>query len=424
MASVIVAAGIDQTTPERKGASQVNSIPVLLRELFPVDCHERVYLVGGWVRDRLLGRESRDIDLLAVLGEAELASCGFRLVTGKSTAPIWFRHDPESGTIELTLLANADLLEQDLVRRDFTINALAMNLAGDLFDPLDGRGDLDQGVLRACSEKTFQFDPLRIFRAFRFEADGWRICEGTGRLIRERDWAESLERIPVERFSREMLKACAAPEPLRFFRLMLEYHAGINYLPELFRMPHIPAGPVEHHPEGDLLTHSLQVLERVAQSSQDPLFRFCALFHDLGKLATAPECYPRHHGHDRAGFELARGLCDRLRLPARYRTALAWTSLLHGTLNLWDQLRDSTRIRVAGQALNAGIVSLLPLVSAADKGVSGEPSDWDAVLKIVRMTTEELDIDPKQLAKTPVEQRPDFILQKRVQKLRIVAGGG
>jgi tRNA nucleotidyltransferase (CCA-adding enzyme) len=200
---------------------------------------------------------------------------------------------------------------------------------------------------------------------------------------------------------------------------MLEFQIGTVYLPELFQMPHIPAGPVEHHPEGDLLTHSLQVLQRVVQSSDDPLTRFCALFHDIGKLATSPDCYPRHHGHDQAGFNLAHVFCNRLRLPARYRTALAWTSLLHGTFSSWDQLRDATRIRMAGQAINTGITRLLPLVSAADKDEERDLSDWDTVLRIARMTTAELGIDPKQMANIPIQQRPDLILQKRVQKYKL-----
>jgi len=399
----------------------MNAIPIIIRKLFPANCHERVYLVGGCVRDSLLDRENRDIDLLGILSEEELVSCGFRLVTGRSTAPIWFRHDAAIGTLELTRLADASILEQDLVRRDFTINALAMNLEDKLFDPLGGRDDIENGILRACSEHSFRDDPLRIFRAFRFEADGWRMDEETSRLILERDWSDSLPRIPVERFSREMLKACTSPEPQRFFQLMLEFRTGTAFLPELFRMPLIPAGPLEHHPEGDLLTHSLQVLQRVAQRSNDPLTRFCALFHDIGKLTTEPGLYPRHHGHDRAGFDLAGELFERLRLPARYRSALAWTSLLHGTFSKWGELRDSTKLKMAEQAINAGITEILPQVSAADKNVEGQPSDWVTVVRIARMNTAELGIAPKQLAGIPTEQRAEFILQRRIKKLLMEA---
>lgn len=390
----------------------------LIRTLFPPACHRRVFLVGGSVRDQLLGRPGRDIDLAASLTGAELAACGFRLVEGKSTAPIWFRHDPAFGVIELFPLAGHDPLTADLERRDFSINALAMDLEGTLIDPLNGRDDLEQGLLRPCSPGSLSDDPLRIFRAFRFESDGWSMTPDTAALIRERDWTESFTRIPVERFSREMLKALAAPDPQRFFRRMLEFGVGQAYLPELFRMPHIPAGPLIHHPEGDLLTHSLQVLQRVALRSANPLARFCALFHDIGKLATNPCFYPKHHGHGETGFSLAREFCNRLRLPASYRSALAWVSRLHGKFNLWEQLRDSSRIRLADQAIKAGIDEVLPLVARADKATDNDPATWADALRVGRLSTAELEIPPAQLAGMPTGQRAAFIRHKRVQLFR------
>jgi tRNA nucleotidyltransferase (CCA-adding enzyme) len=323
----------------------------------------------------------------------------------------------------LTQLTHVDALQQDLVRRDFTINALAMDLEGNLYDPLGGRSDLEQGNLRICSEVSFENDPLRIFRAFRFEADGWRMTQGTAELIRKRGWSDSLKRIPVERFSRELIKACAAPRPERFLLLMLEFSVGENYLPELFCMSPVPAGPPVHHPEGDLLTHSIQVLQRVVQRSPDPLARFCAFFHDMGKLASDPACYPKHHGHDEAGFNLAHGFCNRLRLPASYRTALSWISMLHGKLNRWSELRDTTRLRMAEQSIKAGISGILPLVSAADSANSEQPAGWPRALEVARMTTIELGINTVQLEGMPTGKRADYILQKRVEMLRMTGAG-
>jgi tRNA nucleotidyltransferase (CCA-adding enzyme) len=394
-----------------------------LQKLFPPECHGRVFLVGGCLRDHLLNRKHRDMDLAAALSERELRPLGFHLVKGKSTAPIWFRHDDSFGIIELTPLTDTIALHQDLVRRDFTINALAMDLKGNLIDLLDGRSDLERNALKACSAQSFLDDPTRIFRAFRFEADGWKMTRETEALIREQDWLEPLALIPVERFSREMIKACSSSRPEYFFQRMLEFNVGAGYLPELFLMSSVPAGPLEHHPEGDLLTHSIQVLQRVAQRSDNPLVRFCAFFHDIGKLATDPACYPQHHGHDLAGADLARELCNRLRLPASYRTALAWICQLHGTFNQWDQLRDSTRLKVTAQALKAGIEQALPLVSAADKDTQEEKTSWENSIRISRMTTSELGIDPIRLNSMTIGQRPDFILQKRIEKLREAACG-
>jgi tRNA nucleotidyltransferase (CCA-adding enzyme) len=199
---------------------------------------------------------------------------------------------------------------------------------------------------------------------------------------------------------------------------MLELKVGGNFLPELFRMPAVPAGPLMHHPEGDLLAHSVQVLQRVSKLTDESLARFCALFHDIGKLATPPDLYPRHHGHDLAGFNFAGAFCHRLRLPARYGTALAWVSKLHGTFNLWDQLRDTTKLRVASQAIKAGITDILPLVSAADKGEGGEPEEWRAAVSLAGQSACELGINLQLLERLQPAHRSDYILQSRVEKFR------
>jgi len=389
-----------------------------LKAIFPENAHRRVFLVGGAVRDLLLGREHTDIDLAAALTTQEFASLGFHLVEGKSTAAIWQRHIAGLATLEVTVLPDTTDLGEDLRRRDFTVNAMAMTLAGDVIDPLGARVDLAHKRLSPCSRRSFSDDPLRVFRAFRFAADGWRMTPECIRQISEHDWSADLVKVPVERFSREMLKALANPEPERFFQLMLEMHAGQGYLPELFRMPQVPAGPLEHHPEGDLFSHSIQVLQRVTAGSDDPLARFCGFFHDIGKLATDPALYPRHHGHDQTGFQLSDRFCRRMRLPARYGRALAWVSRLHGTLNLWDQLRDSTRIRMAVQALKGGIADILPLVSAADKAGGSEPDEWRDALRIAGMSSVELGIDPLGLERMQPSKRADHILQKRVERFR------
>jgi tRNA nucleotidyltransferase (CCA-adding enzyme) len=389
-----------------------------LKGIFSEDTHPRIFLVGGAVRDILLGREPVDIDLAAALTADELAALGFHLVQGKSTAAIWQRHAEGFGNIEATPLADAAGLTDDLRRRDFTINAMAMTLAGDVIDPLDAVSDLRQKRLAACSRRTFIDDPLRVFRAFGFAADGWRMAPGCDLLLRRRDWSRELSSIPVERFSREMLKALEKPEAWRFFQLMLEMDAGRCYLPELFRMPHVPAGPLEHHLEGDLFSHSIQVLQRVSVASCDPLTRFCAFFHDIGKLDTPPPLYPRHHGHEQAGFGIADRFCRRLRLPTHYCKALSWVSRLHGRLSRWDELRDSTKLRTAEQAIKGGIADILPLVSAADKAGGTEPGEWREVLRVAGMSSTDLGVELQDLERMQPPARADFILQKRVERFR------
>lgn len=390
----------------------------LVKKLFPVECHSLVWFTGGVVRDMLLFKPARDIDLSAALPPDRLASLGFRPVSGKTTPTVWFLHDKDCGIIEVTLLENAGQLAVDLSRRDFTINAMAMALTGELIDPLFGARDLQKRVLRACSQSSFNDDPLRIFRAFRFAAEGCCLAPDTEKLIRQQDWDERLCSIPVERFSREMLKAFAAPCPGRYFQQMIAFAVGEKWLPELFSMPLIPAGPPEYHPEGDLLTHSLQVLERVAITTDDPLARFCAFFHDLGKLSTNPEVYPKHHGHEEAGFKSAPLFARRLALPTEYGRALAWISRLHGNVNRLDRVRDSTGIRIAGQAIKTGIKDLLPMVAVADKPGEYLLERWELFTRIAAMTVAGLGIEPERLALLPQEQRAAFILQRRIERLR------
>ena len=385
-----------------------------LHELFPAAEHQLIWLAGGTARDTQLQRQIKDIDLVAALSAAQLELLGFRPVEGKTTGSIWFRNFKAFGKVEITRIASVEALHDDLRRRDFTVNAMLMSLAGALIDPLGGRNDLEGAKLRPCSTTTFTDDPLRIFRAFRFAAEGFSLTEEAAALIRSRTWEDALLKIPVERFSREMLKAFAAPDPQSFFRGMVEFSVGRNWLPELFRMAQIPAGPLQNHPEGDLLAHSCEVLGRVSSVSADNLARFCAFFHDIGKLATDPALYPQHHGHEDAGFRTAEQFCRRLALPTDYRRALAWISRLHGNANRFHELRASTKIRVAEQALKGGVIEILPLISAADKVGNVLTDDWRQVVTVARMTTDELGIDTARLLAMKPEKRAEFILQKRV----------
>ena len=401
------------------GPYPTNNLMSELQRIFPDSADDQVFLVGGTVRDALQGKQQQDIDLVTTLPEDALIRCGFRQVIAKSTQPIWFRTDRRLGNIEVTTIASLDLLHLELGRRDFTVNAMAVSLDGQVHDPLGGRDDLQQRRLVACSPSCFDDDPLRLFRAFRFEADGWLLTKESTALIASHDWSMQLASLPVERFSRELLKALAAINPVRFFERMLQFRLGQHWLPELFSMPQVPAGPPEHHPEGDLLSHSLQVLQRAADQTPDPLARFCALFHDLGKLQTPPDQYPRHHGHEQTGGASALELCNRLRLPAHYRRALAGINRLHTTMGLWGTLRDASRLRLAEQAQKTGIADLLPLVAQADKpGADSIEHQWLLCLKVISLTTAELGIDHEQLHRLQPEALRDLILDRRIQALR------
>ncbi|GFO61055.1 multifunctional CCA protein [Geomonas silvestris] len=394
----------------------MDSVIHKLKTLFPEQLHDHLFLVGGMVRDVLLGIPSQDVDLAAAVPTEALTALGFRLVESKSTPNIYFRYLHDLGKVEITWLPSLAALDEDLVKRDFCANAMAMTLDGRLYDPLKGRPNLEGRVLRTCSATSLTDDPIRIFRALRFECEGWRLDAAAEGAVLGRDWEPGLEPIPIERFSQEMLKALAKPDPSRFFRRMVELRVGRILLPEIFEMASVPAGPVEHHPEGDLFTHSLQTLERMAALSADPAARFCALFHDLGKLATAPDLYPKHHGHDRAGAELALPFCRRLRLPVVLQRALQSVCKLHNTANRWQELRDSTKIQLALDAMKGGTTEILPLVVRAD--FAEELTGWERVLEVAALNSAQLGIDPKEFAGEP-EKLQQVIMQRRVERLRL-----
>lgn len=386
-----------------------------LKRLFPKPLQDRLFLVGGMVRDLLIGVECQDVDLAAALSPSDLIPLGFLLVESRSTPNIYFFFDKQLGKIEITLLPSVDALPADLKRRDFTVNAMAMTLDGTLHDPLKGRKDLENKVLRTCSPTSFSDDPARIFRAFRFECEGWRLNEAAEAAISERCWSDDLSLLPVERFSQEMMRALAKSEPSRFFHRMLQFRVGRGYIPEVFRMPEVPAGPLEHHPEGDLFTHSVQVLDKMALETPDTKARFCAMFHDLGKLSTLKEHYPKHHGHDAAGALAADPFCKRLRLPLELQRALQATNRLHTTANRWFELRDSTKIKLAMDAMKAGISGFLPQIVAADCG--GTMPGWEETLRVASLNAAQLGIDPAVLQSAGPEKCRQLIMQCRVEQL-------
>jgi tRNA nucleotidyltransferase (CCA-adding enzyme) len=323
--------------------------------------------------------------------------------------------------VEFTPLAGEEELLADLERRDFSVNALAMAMEGEIIDPTGGRNDLEHRLLRPCSSRCFEDDPLRIFRGLRFETDGWRLTAEAEALISGRGWEGELAALPGERFGNELRRALAGEEPARFFHRMVELGVGRSLLPELFHMAAVPAGPREHHPEGDLLCHSLQTLERLAPLSADPLARFCALFHDLGKLATPPVEHPRHIGHEKAGCDMAAAFCRRLRLPSSWGRALSAACRLHLTAGRWPDLRPVTRLSLAERALRGGIGEFLPLLTAADRGNGLPAEEWSRALEAASAPPVDLGVDPTLLSgpgALPPRARAELVRQARIRLLK------
>ncbi|HEY0721228.1 MAG TPA: multifunctional CCA addition/repair protein, partial [Gammaproteobacteria bacterium] len=317
----------------------------------------QIYLVGGAVRDKLLGVEPRDRDWVVVgATPAEMLAQGYRPV-GKDF-PVFIH--PETG--EEYALARTErktapgyhgfefhadpavTLEEDLRRRDLTINAMAMDGAGNLIDPFGGAEDLRNGRLRHVSP-AFAEDPVRILRLARYAARyahwGFRVAHATHALMKQMVENGEVDALVAERVWQEMENALGEPTPSRFFEVLRNCGALARILPELEALFGVPQ-PKHHHPEVDTGLHTLLVLDQAARLSTDTRVRFAALVHDLGKGTTPREEWPKHIAHEHRGVELVNALCERLHIPNDYRELAQIVTRYHGVYHRVEELRAST----------------------------------------------------------------------------------
>ena len=319
------------------------------------------YLVGGAVRDRLLGLDVSERDWVVVGATAdELLKQGYKEV-GRSF-PV-FLH-PE--TREEYALARRETktapgyrgfevdfgpevtLEEDLMRRDLTINAMAEDDAGRLVDPHGGERDLAEKVLRHVSP-AFREDPVRILRAARFAARfhslGFAVAPETMALMREMVAQGEAAALVPERVWQETVRALGEDAPQRFFEVLRECGVLKVIFPEIDRLWGVPQ-PKRWHPEIDTGVHVMMVLEQAARFSDKVEVRFAALTHDLGKGVTPEQYWPRHSGHEAASVRLVGEMCERLGAPKRFRTLAEKVARYHGVCHRADELRPDTRLKV------------------------------------------------------------------------------
>jgi tRNA nucleotidyltransferase (CCA-adding enzyme) len=315
------------------------------------------YLVGGAVRDRLLGLPVTERDHV-VIGSTptELLARGFQQVgrdfpvflhprTKEEYALARTERKTAPGYRGFAVHADPDVtLEQDLERRDLTINALAEAPDGTLIDPFGGLGDLEARVLRHVSP-AFAEDPVRILRVARFAARfhplGFRIAPETRSLMGAMVAEGEVDALVPERVWQELSKALAEDRPSVFFEVLRACGALARLMPEVDRLWGVPQ-PAKWHPEIDTGVHAMLVLDMSARLSPDLEVRFAALSHDLGKGTTPPEIWPSHRGHEERSVELLEGLCDRFRVPNRFRELARITARYHGLVHKLDELRDGT----------------------------------------------------------------------------------
>jgi tRNA nucleotidyltransferase (CCA-adding enzyme) len=317
----------------------------------------RVYQVGGAVRDLLLGRAVQDRDWVVVGADAgELQARGF-LQVGKDFPVFLHPQTREEYALARTerktapgyrgFAVHADrevTLQDDLRRRDLTINAMALDESGALIDPFGGQRDLEQRILRHVSA-AFVEDPVRVLRVARFAARlDFAVAEDTQALMRRMVVSGEMDALVPERVWAELSRALAEPYPGRFIQVLRECGALARVLPEVDRLFGVPQ-PAQSHPEIDTGVHLLRVLEQAARLSPDPVTRFAALTHDLGKGTTPRSEWPHHVGHEERGAALVRALCARLRAPREYLDLALLVARYHAHCHRAAELRPATLVK-------------------------------------------------------------------------------
>jgi tRNA nucleotidyltransferase (CCA-adding enzyme) len=293
-----------------------------------------IYKVGGCVRDELLGLPVKDRDWVVVgATPQDMLAAGYKPVgkdfpvflhpqTHEEYALARTERKTAPGYTGFAFHAAPDVsLEDDLKRRDLTINAMAETESGELIDPYHGREDLDRRVLRHVSP-AFMEDPVRILRVARFAARlaafNFQVAEDTLQLMRGMVNNGEVDALVPERVWQETVRALGEATPTRFFDVLRDCGALARLFPELDRLYGVPQ-PEEHHPEIDTGVHTMLVLQQAARLSNDPKIRFAALVHDLGKGITPKAEWPKHKEHEERGVPLVEALCERLRVPNDYR---------------------------------------------------------------------------------------------------------
>ena len=386
------------------------------------------YLVGGAVRDALLGLPPGDRDWVVVgATPRQMLEAGFKAVgrdfpvflhpdTGEEHALA--RTERKSGRGHRGFVVDADpsvTLEEDLQRRDFTINAIARDARGELVDPYRGADDIDARVLRHVGP-AFAEDPLRVLRAGRFMARlaplGFTVAPETLSLMRSMVASGELDTLVPERVWQELRKALAAPRPSAFLATLRDCGALASILPEVDALYGVPQR-AEYHPEVDTGVHQQLVSDMAARLAPgDDLVGFAALAHDLGKALTPQHALPRHVGHEHAGLKPLAALCERLRVPLEHRRlAELRDATVFELLERCDALRRPER------------VARIALACEADKRgrLGSEDADYPQRPELLRLHAAAMSVNARDLAERAGLSGPQ--VGEAVRKARVAAIG-
>jgi len=319
----------------------------------------KIYKVGGAVRDALLGRPVSDVDWVVIGASPEsMLEQGFRPV-GKDFPVFLHPQSHEEYALARTerkigpgyhgfaFHAAPDVtLEEDLARRDLTVNAMAQDETGAIFDPFEGQRDLRERVLRHVSP-AFSEDPVRILRLARFAArfQDFTVAPETTAMMRQMVAAGEVDALVAERVWQELARGLMEARPSRMFEVLRECGALARLLPEVERLFGVPQ-PVAHHPEIDTGVHLLMVLNQCAAQDAPLPVRYACLCHDLGKAETPADVLPRHIGHEGRSERLARRLSDRWRVPTDCRELAELVAREHTNVHQSLNFTPEARLRL------------------------------------------------------------------------------
>jgi tRNA nucleotidyltransferase (CCA-adding enzyme) len=318
----------------------------------------QVYTVGGAVRDELLGFAVQDKDFVVIGSTPEqMVAQGYRPV-GKDF-PVFLHpstHDEYAlarterktakGYKGFQVYAAPEVtLEEDLARRDLTINAIAKDEHGRLIDPYHGLADIESKTLRHVSA-AFAEDPVRILRAARFAArlTDFTVAPETMVLMRQMVADGEVDALVAERVWQELAKGFMEARPSRMFLVLRECGALAKILPEVDRLFGVPQ-PSQHHPEVDTGLHGMMVIDYAASQQFSLAVRFAGLTHDLGKGTTPADVLPRHIGHEERSVTLLKDLCKRLRVPNDCKELAQIVAKFHGKLHVVKEMRIDTLLK-------------------------------------------------------------------------------
>ncbi|EMN7238006.1 multifunctional CCA addition/repair protein [Vibrio parahaemolyticus] len=321
----------------------------------------QVYLVGGAVRDQLLGIDSYDNDWVVVGATPEMMLAQGYTAVGKDFPVFLHPKNKEEHALARTERKSGSgytgfdcffdpsvTLEEDLIRRDLTINAMAMDDSGQLYDPYGGQADLNNRILRHVSD-AFVEDPLRVLRVARFAAKlaslGFTVAKETMQLMRDIADSGELNTLTPERVWQEWHKSLSTPRPDVFLSVLRDCGALAVVLPEIDALFGVPQ-PEKWHPEIDTGIHTLMVAEQAAKLSTSLPVRFAAQVHDLGKGVTPESEWPSHKMHCHTGLKLIKKLCERVRVPNEFKELALMVCEQHSNIHRAAELKQQTVIKI------------------------------------------------------------------------------